>query len=87
MSPICTQTSWYLLHYLLHARELTLEQEFVKNHCEVFKLLAALIQDVKLLAQLSKIVSELLSSIRGNLKAKVSFSLVHASHHDTDRYL
>jgi hypothetical protein len=70
----------------LHAWELTLVQEFIKNHCEVFKLPAALIQDVELLAQLSKIVSELLSSIRGNLKAKVYFSLVHTSHHwhDTD---
>ncbi|KAG1876647.1 hypothetical protein DFJ58DRAFT_721115 [Suillus subalutaceus] len=45
--------------------------EFIKNHREVFKLPAALIQDVELLAQLLKIVSELLSSIRGNLKAKL----------------
>ncbi|KAG1876749.1 hypothetical protein C8R48DRAFT_768338 [Suillus tomentosus] len=49
--------------------------EFIKNHREVFKLPAALIQDVELLAQLSKIVSELLSSIRGNLKAKLVASI------------
>ncbi|KAG2104658.1 uncharacterized protein F5147DRAFT_775479 [Suillus discolor] len=49
----------------------TTQVDFIKNHCEVFKLPAALMQDVELLAQLSKIVSELLSSIRGNLKAKL----------------
>ncbi|KAG1724738.1 hypothetical protein EDB19DRAFT_2043411 [Suillus lakei] len=49
--------------------------EFIKNHREVFKLPAALIQDVELSAQLSKIVSELLSSIRGNLKAKLVASI------------
>jgi hypothetical protein len=55
-------------------QELTLRQEFIKNHREVFKIPAALINDVELLAQLSKIVSELLSSIRGNLKGKVRYS-------------
>ncbi|KAG2126073.1 hypothetical protein BD769DRAFT_1666296 [Suillus cothurnatus] len=49
--------------------------DFIKNHCEVFKLPAALMQDVELLAQLSKIVSELLSSIRGNLKSKLVISI------------
>ncbi|KAG2752016.1 hypothetical protein P692DRAFT_20725714 [Suillus brevipes Sb2] len=50
--------------------------EFIKNHREVFKIPAALINDVELLAQLSKIVSELLSSIRGNLKGKLVSSLI-----------
>ncbi|KAG1876987.1 hypothetical protein C8R48DRAFT_543778, partial [Suillus tomentosus] len=48
----------------------------IKNHREVFKIPAGLIDDVELLAQLSKIVSELLSSIRGNLKTKLVASLV-----------
>lgn len=61
-----------------------MQQDFIKNHCEVFKLPAALMQDVELLAQLSKIVSELLSSIRGNLKSKVCISLSHANHCDAD---
>ncbi|KAG0693796.1 hypothetical protein DFH29DRAFT_1006926 [Suillus ampliporus] len=50
--------------------------EFIKKHQEVFKIPAALIDDVELLAQLSKIVSDLLSSIRGNLKGKLVSSLV-----------
>ncbi|KAG1870899.1 hypothetical protein F4604DRAFT_1681752 [Suillus subluteus] len=50
--------------------------EFIKNHRNVFKIPVALIDDVELLAQLSKIVSELLSSIRGNLKGKLVSSLV-----------
>ncbi|KAG1890445.1 uncharacterized protein F5891DRAFT_1198199 [Suillus fuscotomentosus] len=52
------------------------EDEFIKNHREVFKIPAGLINDVELLAQLSKIVSELLSSIRGNLKTKLVALLV-----------
>ncbi|KAG1804666.1 uncharacterized protein BJ212DRAFT_1486592 [Suillus subaureus] len=46
---------------------------FTKNHHEVFKLPTALIQDVELLAQLLKMVSELLSSICGNLKPRFLF--------------
>ncbi|KAG2065605.1 hypothetical protein BDR04DRAFT_1121769 [Suillus decipiens] len=57
-------------------RELTLRQEFIKNHREVFKILAVLINNMELLAQLSKIVSDLLSSIHGNLKGKLVSSLI-----------
>ncbi|KAG1726442.1 uncharacterized protein EDB91DRAFT_1254345 [Suillus paluster] len=49
--------------------------EFIKSHQEVFKMPAALIDDVELLAQLSRIISELLASICGNLKAKLVTSL------------
>ncbi|KAG2062877.1 hypothetical protein BDR04DRAFT_1164525 [Suillus decipiens] len=62
--------------------------DFIKNHCEVFKLPAALMQDVELLAQLSKIISELLSSIRGNLKSKLVISIAkHMSIMDTAKSL
>ncbi|KAG1762174.1 hypothetical protein EDD22DRAFT_953326 [Suillus occidentalis] len=54
----------------------------------VFKIPAVLINDVELLAQLSKIVGDLLSSIRGNLKGKLVSSLIkHMNIMDTAKSL
>ncbi|KAG1836046.1 hypothetical protein DFJ58DRAFT_735261 [Suillus subalutaceus] len=44
--------------------------DFVRKHHDVFKIPVAMLEDVELNAQLSKMVSDLLSSIRGNIKAK-----------------
>ncbi|OAX34516.1 hypothetical protein K503DRAFT_833181, partial [Rhizopogon vinicolor AM-OR11-026] len=45
--------------------------EFIRERHEVFKVPQSLFEDVELSAQFSKIVSELLASIRGNIKTKV----------------
>lgn len=50
---------------------LKLQQDFVREHHHVFKVPVAMLEDVELSSQLSKLVSDLLSSIRGNMKAKV----------------
>ncbi|KAG1892232.1 hypothetical protein F4604DRAFT_1912963 [Suillus subluteus] len=44
--------------------------DFIRDHHNVFKIPVAMLEDVELNAQLSKLVSDLLSSIRGNIKAK-----------------
>jgi hypothetical protein len=47
------------------------QQDFVREHHDVFKVPVAMLEDIELNAQLSKIISELLASIRSNIKAKV----------------
>ncbi|KAG2089050.1 uncharacterized protein F5147DRAFT_780785 [Suillus discolor] len=51
--------------------------DFIREHHDVFKIPAAMLEDVELNAQLSKLVSDLLCSIRGNIKAKTAKSLAH----------
>ncbi|KAG1880853.1 hypothetical protein F4604DRAFT_1922478 [Suillus subluteus] len=51
--------------------------DFIRDHHNVFKIPVAMLEDVELNAQLSKLVSDLLSSIRGNIKAKTVKSLAH----------
>ncbi|KAG1722392.1 uncharacterized protein EDB91DRAFT_1256078 [Suillus paluster] len=45
-------------------------KDFIKNNNEIFKVPKFLFEDVELTAQLSKLVSEALSCIRGNVKTK-----------------
>ncbi|KAG2142876.1 uncharacterized protein EDB93DRAFT_1252138 [Suillus bovinus] len=51
--------------------------DFIREHHNVFKIPAAMLEDAELNAQLSKLVSDLLCSIRGNIKAKTAKSLAH----------
>jgi hypothetical protein len=46
-------------------------QKFIKAHQEVFKVPALLFEDMELTTIFAKIVSESLSTICGNIKAKV----------------
>ncbi|KAG1733334.1 uncharacterized protein EDB91DRAFT_1251337 [Suillus paluster] len=48
---------------------------FIKNNSGIFKVPLSLFKDVKLTAILAKTVSELLSSIRGNMKSKLLASI------------
>ncbi|KAG1804059.1 uncharacterized protein BJ212DRAFT_1486897 [Suillus subaureus] len=50
--------------------------DFVRKHHDVFKIPVAILEDVELKAQLSKMVSDLLSSIHGNIKAKLTMSII-----------
>ncbi|KAG1824630.1 uncharacterized protein BJ212DRAFT_1295755 [Suillus subaureus] len=60
---------------------LKLQQDFVRKHHNVFKIPVAMLEDVELKAQLSKMVSDLLSSIHGNIKAKNRFAFLrHCLH-------
>ncbi|KAG2063076.1 hypothetical protein BDR04DRAFT_1039206 [Suillus decipiens] len=50
---------------------LKLQQNFVRDNHIVFKVPVVMLEDVELNTQLSKLVSDLLCSIHGNMKAKV----------------
>ncbi|KAG2087602.1 uncharacterized protein F5147DRAFT_781252 [Suillus discolor] len=61
---------------------------FIKDNSGVFKVPPSLFEDVELTAVLAKIVSELLSSIRGNMKNKLLASIrKHMSIMDTAKSL
>ncbi|KAG1764901.1 hypothetical protein EV702DRAFT_1204826 [Suillus placidus] len=49
--------------------------DFIKRHQEVFKVPALLFEDVELTAAFAKLVSESLSTIHGNMKAKLTTSI------------
>ncbi|KAG1879857.1 hypothetical protein F4604DRAFT_1923064 [Suillus subluteus] len=53
--------------------------DFVRDHHNVFKIPVAMLEDVELNVQLSKLVSDLLFSIHGNIKAKLTTSIVKRS--------
>ncbi|KAG1764378.1 hypothetical protein EV702DRAFT_1205041 [Suillus placidus] len=57
----------------------TLEHEFIKNNNEIFKVPKFLFEDIELTTQLSKLVSEVLSCIRGNVKTKLMPSILKRS--------
>ncbi|KAG1875770.1 hypothetical protein F4604DRAFT_1581636, partial [Suillus subluteus] len=48
---------------------------FIKNNCGIFKVPPSLFEDAELTAILAKTASELLSSIRGNMKSKLLSSI------------
>ncbi|KAG1753151.1 hypothetical protein EDB19DRAFT_1902800 [Suillus lakei] len=50
--------------------------EFIKKNNEIFKVPSFLFEDIELTAQLSTLVSEALSCIRGNVKAKLMSSII-----------
>ncbi|KAG2089009.1 hypothetical protein BD769DRAFT_1680160 [Suillus cothurnatus] len=52
---------------------------FVRDHHNVFKVPVAMLEDVELNTQLSKLVSDLLCSIHGNMKAKLTTSILKRS--------
>ncbi|KAG2079522.1 uncharacterized protein F5147DRAFT_784989 [Suillus discolor] len=49
--------------------------KFIKKHQDVFKVPALLFEDVELTALFAKVVSESLSTIRGNMKSKLTASI------------
>ncbi|KAG1871534.1 hypothetical protein F4604DRAFT_2014517 [Suillus subluteus] len=53
--------------------------EFIKKNSEIFKVPLFLFEDIELTAQLSTLVSESLSCIRGNVKAKLMSSIIKRS--------
>ncbi|KAG2098949.1 uncharacterized protein F5147DRAFT_582824, partial [Suillus discolor] len=53
--------------------------EFIKKNSEIFKVPKFLFEDIELTAQLSKLVSEALSCIRGNIKTKLMSSILKRS--------
>ncbi|KAG2081034.1 uncharacterized protein F5147DRAFT_783951 [Suillus discolor] len=53
--------------------------EFIKKNSEIFKVPLFLFEDIELTAQLSTLVSEALSCIRGNVKAKLMSSIIKRS--------
>ncbi|KAG1872269.1 hypothetical protein F4604DRAFT_1925889 [Suillus subluteus] len=62
--------------------------EFIKKNSKIFKVPSFLFEDIELTAQLSTLVSEALSCIRGNVKAKLMSSIIkRTSIIDTTRSL
>ncbi|KAJ8583167.1 hypothetical protein M405DRAFT_749060, partial [Rhizopogon salebrosus TDB-379] len=59
----------------IYTTKLTLQQSFIKENSNIFKVPLALFEDVQLSGIFATIVSDLLSSIRGNMKSKLLSSI------------
>ncbi|KAG1735384.1 hypothetical protein EDB19DRAFT_1830238 [Suillus lakei] len=63
-------------------------QDFITNHCDVFKIPSGMLDDVELRAQLGKLVTKLLTGIHSVIKNTLTISVVkHTSIADVTRAL